>query len=173
MTKLIITGSKGRMGHTLLACAAQYPKLQVVGQIDKGDDLRSLLPKADAVIEFSSHTATLALAALCAQHKKAMVIGTTGHSEPERSKIAKLSSKIPIVWSSNFSTGVNVLFWLTQKAAEILGPSFDLEIIETHHRLKRDAPSGTARSLGEILAGVRRQQLDKVLRSGRSGLVGA
>jgi 4-hydroxy-tetrahydrodipicolinate reductase len=101
-----------------------------------------------------------------------MVIGTTGHSGPERSKIEKLSVKIPIVWSSNFSTGVNALFWLTQKAAEILGPGFDLEIIETHHRLKRDAPSGTAKTLAEILAKVRRIQLGKALRPGRSGNVG-
>src|SRR5437763_16617915 len=150
MTKLIITGSKGRMGQTLLACAAQNPKLQVVGQIDQGDDVRRMLEKADLLIDFSSHTATLALAALCAKHKKAMVIGTTGHSEQERSKIAKLSSKLPIVWSSNFSTGVNALFWLTRKAAEILGPGFDLEIIEMHHRLKRDAPSGTAKTLAEF-----------------------
>ena len=74
--------------------------------------------------------------------------------------------------SSNFSTGVNTLFWLTRKAAEILGPGFDLEIVEMHHRLKRDAPSGTAKTLAEILAAVRKQQLDKVARHGRSGIVG-
>jgi 4-hydroxy-tetrahydrodipicolinate reductase len=172
MTKLIITGSKGRMGQTLLACAAQNPQLQVVGQIDQGDDVGSVLEKANVVIDFSSHTATFALATLCAKHKKAMVIGTTGHSRQERSKIAKLSSKIPIVWSSNFSTGVNALFWLTQKAAEILGPGFDLEIIEMHHRLKRDAPSGTAKTLAEILAKSRQIRLEKSLRPGRSGDVG-
>ena len=172
MTKLIITGSKGRMGQTLIACAAQQPKLQVVGQIDEGDDLRTVLEKGDVVIDFSSHSATLALATLCAKHQKAMVIGTTGHSEQDRSQITKLSSQIPIVWSSNFSTGVNTLFWLTAKAAEILGPGFDLEIVEAHHRQKRDAPSGTARSLAEILAQVREKQPEKVLRFGRSGIVG-
>jgi 4-hydroxy-tetrahydrodipicolinate reductase len=76
------------------------------------------------------------------------------------------------VLSSNFSTGVNTLFWLTRKAAEILGPGFDLEVVEMHHRLKRDAPSGTAKTLAEILAAVRKQQLDKVVRHGRSGIVG-
>ena len=172
MTKLIITGSKGRMGQTLVACAAQYPKLQVVGQIDEGDDLRNVLGKGDVVIDFSSHSATLALTALCAKHQKAMVIGTTGHSESDRSKIIKLTSRIPIVWSSNFSTGVNTLFWLTRKAAEILGPGLDLEIVEMHHRLKRDAPSGTAKTLAEILAQVRQTQLEEVLRPGRSGIVG-
>jgi 4-hydroxy-tetrahydrodipicolinate reductase len=76
------------------------------------------------------------------------------------------------VLSSNFSTGVNALFWLTRKAAEILGPGFDLEIVEMHHRLKRDAPSGTAKTLAEILAAVRKQQVDKVARHGRAGIVG-
>jgi 4-hydroxy-tetrahydrodipicolinate reductase len=101
-----------------------------------------------------------------------MVIGTTGHSSQDRSQITNFSAQIPMVLSSNFSTGVNALFWLTRKAAEILGPGFDLEVIEMHHRLKRDAPSGTARTLAEILADVRQQQLDKVARHGRSGIVG-
>jgi 4-hydroxy-tetrahydrodipicolinate reductase len=109
---------------------------------------------------------------LCAKNKKAIVIGTTGHSDIEKSAIRKLETKIPIVWASNFSTGVNTLFWLTRKAAEILGSDFDLEIIEMHHRLKKDAPSGTAKSLAEILAAVRKQQLEKVARHGRVGIVG-
>ena len=172
MTKIIITGSKGRMGRTLITCAPHHPDLQVVGQIDQGDDLRSVIDQGDVVIDFSSHSATPAIAALCAVHKKAMVVGTTGHSEEGKSQIANFKSQIPIVLSSNFSTGVNALFWLTRKAAEILGPGFDLEIVEMHHRLKRDAPSGTARTLAEILAGVRKQQLDKVVRHGRAGIVG-
>jgi 4-hydroxy-tetrahydrodipicolinate reductase len=77
-----------------------------------------------------------------------------------------------MVLSSNFSTGVNTLFWLTRKAAEILGPAFDLEILEMHHRQKKDAPSGTARTLAEILSQVRQQQLEKVLLHGREGIVG-
>src|SRR5438105_4886084 len=102
MTKLIITGSRGRMGQTLIACAAQHPELQVVGQIDQGDDLGTVLEKADVVIDFSSHDATLALATLCAKNKKPIVIGTTGQTEQERSQIAELGSQIPMVWSSNF-----------------------------------------------------------------------
>ena len=77
-----------------------------------------------------------------------------------------------MVWASNFSTGVNTLFWLTRKAAEILGPDFDLEVVEMHHRLKKDAPSGTAKTLAEILADVRKLQLDKAARHGRAGHVG-
>lgn len=172
MTRIIITGSKGRMGKALIACAAQQEGIQVAGLVDVGDDLKSLLPGADVVIDFSSHSATAGIAALCAEYKKAMVIGTTGHSSEDRSQITGLSALVPMVLSSNYSTGVNTLFWLTRKATEILGPGFDLEVVEMHHRLKRDAPSGTARSLAEILAEVRREQLEKVIRHGREGIVG-
>jgi len=160
------------MGRVLLACVPQHSELQVVGQIDQGDDLRAVLSRGDVVVDFSSHQVTPVIAVVCAEHKKAMVIGTTGHSNEDRSQITQFSDRIPMVISSNFSTGVNTLFWLTRKAAEILGPSFDLEIVEMHHRLKRDAPSGTARTLAEILAAVRKQQLEKVVRHGRSGIVG-
>jgi 4-hydroxy-tetrahydrodipicolinate reductase len=172
MTNVIITGSKGRMGRALLGCAVQFPQVHVVGQIDRGDDLRTVVAQGDVVIDFSSHQATRAIAELCAEHRKAMVIGTTGHSNEDRSHLMRLSSQIPMVLSSNFSTGVNTLFWLTRKAAEILGPEFDLEVVEMHHRLKRDAPSGTARTLAEILASVRQQQLEKIVRHGREGIVG-
>jgi 4-hydroxy-tetrahydrodipicolinate reductase len=172
MTKIIITGSKGRMGRMLIACAAHNPGLQVVGQIDVGDDIQSVIGQGDVVIDFSSHSATAGIAALCVQHKKAMVIGTTGHSDADKSRIVDFKSQIPIVLASNYSTGVNTLFWLTRKAAEILGENFDLEVVEMHHRLKKDAPSGTAKTLAEILADVRRQHLSKVIRHGREGIVG-
>jgi 4-hydroxy-tetrahydrodipicolinate reductase len=172
MTNVIITGSKGQMGRMLAACAPRHSELRVTGQIDQGDDLRQVIESGDVVVDFSFHTATPAIAALCAEHKKALVIGTTGHSKEDQTLITQHSSRIPMVLSSNFSTGVNALFWLTRKAAEILGPGFDLEIVEMHHRLKRDAPSGTARTLAGILAQVRRQQVEQVLRHGRAGIVG-
>ncbi|HHY86362.1 MAG TPA: 4-hydroxy-tetrahydrodipicolinate reductase [Verrucomicrobia bacterium] len=172
MTKIIIIGAKGRMGKALTTCATGFPDLQVVGQIDQGDDPAAVVHESDVVIDFSFHSATPGIAALCARHRKALVIGTTGHSESERAAITAVRSEIPMVWSSNFSTGVNTLFWLTRKAAEILGSGYDLEIVEMHHRMKKDAPSGTARTLAEILAEVRHQQLDKVARHGREGLVG-
>lgn len=172
MTKIIITGSKGRMGRALLACAPQHRDLEVVGQIDQGDDLASVIGSSDVVIDFSLHNATPRIAELCAQHKKALVIGTTGHSDTETFEIKKAREHIPMVWASNYSTGVNTLFWLTRKAAEILGPDYDLEVVEMHHRLKRDAPSGTAKSLAEILAQVRHLHLDKAARHGRHGIVG-
>ncbi|MBM3839613.1 MAG: 4-hydroxy-tetrahydrodipicolinate reductase [Verrucomicrobia bacterium] len=172
MTKIVINGSKGRMGQTLIACAARNPQLQIAGQIDLGDDMRSVIDGADVIIDFSFHDATASTAALCAERRKALVIGTTGHSESEKSQIANRKSQIPIVWASNYSTGVNTLFWLTRKAAEILGPDFDLEVVEMHHRTKKDAPSGTAATLAEILAEVRGQQLRKVIRHGREGITG-
>jgi len=172
MTKIIITGSKGRMGQMLVACAARIPELEVVGQIDVGDKLEDIIAKCDAVIDFSFHNATLGVAQICAQHKKALVIGTTGHLPEEKPKITAVAKQIPTVWASNYSTGVNTLFWLTRKAAEILGPSFDIEVVEMHHRMKKDAPSGTATTLLEILGDVRKVQLEEALRHGRKGIVG-
>jgi 4-hydroxy-tetrahydrodipicolinate reductase len=172
MTKIIITGAKGRMGQALVACAPHHPGLEVVGQIDQGDDLAVVLARCDVVIDFSLHSATPEIAGLCAQHRKALVIGTTGHSDDEAARIRSYTARVPVVWASNYSTGVNTLFWLTRKAAEILGPSYDLEVVEMHHRLKKDAPSGTAKSLAEILAEVRQVQLNVVARHGREGIVG-
>jgi 4-hydroxy-tetrahydrodipicolinate reductase len=172
MTKVIITGSKGRMGQALIACAGRIPEIQVTGQIDEGDDLGQVIGQGDVVIDFSFHSVTASVAELCARHKKALVIGTTGHSEEEKKNISQRKAEIPMVWSSNYSTGVNTLFWLTRKAAEILGPGFDLEVVEMHHRLKKDAPSGTATTLLEILGDVRKVQLSKGLRHGREGITG-
>ena len=172
MTKIIITGAKGRMGRALIACAPNFRELEIVGQIDVGDDLGAVIARGDVVVDFSSQTATVGVADLCAKHQKALVIGTTGHTDTNTFEVRLRKAQIPIVWASNFSTGVNTLFWLTRKAAEILGPDFDLEIVEMHHRLKKDAPSGTAKTLAEILAGVRKLQIEKAARHGRAGIVG-
>ena len=172
MTKIIITGSKGRMGQALVSCAKSFRELEITAQIDKDDDLGGVIDKCDVVVDFSAHSVTPSVAALCARHHKALVIGTTGHTDTDKFEITKVVASIPVVWASNFSTGVNTLFWLTRKTAEILGPNFDVEVVEMHHRLKRDAPSGTAKSLAEILAGVRKLQLDKAARHGRVGIVG-
>ncbi len=172
MTKVVITGAYGRMGMTLLRCAEQIPAINVVGQIDMGQDLRDVIESADVVVDFSYHEATVKFAGVCASHKKALIVGTTGHSDSETAELRKLSARVPMVWTSNYSTGVNTLFWLTRRAAEILGSDFDVEVVEMHHRLKKDAPSGTAKTLAQILASVRKQQLEKVLRHGREGLVG-
>jgi len=172
MTRVLITGAKGRMGQALIGCAQRMPELKVTAQIDMGDDIAKVIDNADVVVDFSFHDATLAFARACAEKKKAIVIGTTGHSASDEAAIRKLQSTIPIVWTSNYSTGVNTLFWLTRKATEILGPGFDLEVVEMHHRTKKDAPSGTAMSLAKILAEARRTQLAKEIRHGREGITG-
>ena len=161
MTKVIINGAKGRMGETLLRCGETNPDIEIVAGVDVGDDLPAVIEQTDVVIDFSFHEVTRATGELCAQHKKALVIGTTGHSADDRAAVLKLQSEIPVVWASNFSTGVNTLFWLTRKATEVLGADFDIEVVEMHHRLKRDAPSGTAATLAEILAEVRKVSLER------------
>jgi 4-hydroxy-tetrahydrodipicolinate reductase len=172
MTKIVIAGAKGRMGAALLRCAESMPGLAVTGRIDMGEDLGAVLGQADVVVDFTFHESTVPFARLCAARQKAMVIGTTGHTEAERKELTALSAQIPMVLSANYSTGVNALFWLTRKAAEILGPDFDLEIVEMHHRFKKDAPSGTAATLAKILADARRQPLEQAARHGRHGVVG-
>ncbi len=170
--KIVVTGSKGRMGQAIIALAAHDPELKVVGQVDMGDDIESVIGGADVVVDFSFHAATLSMAQAAADHRKAVVIGTTGHSDDEKSQIRTLQSRIPMVWAANFSVGVNLLFALTRKAAEVLGSSYDQEIVEMHHRLKKDAPSGTAARLAEILAEVKLQELKRLARHGREGIVG-
>jgi 4-hydroxy-tetrahydrodipicolinate reductase len=172
MTRLVVVGAKGRMGRAVLACAAQDPEVQVVGQVDQGDDLAAVIAGCDAVVDFSVPAASPAVAECCVQAAKAAVIGTTGHRPEEKARLTLCARSIPMVWSANFSSGVNALFWLTRRAAEILGPAFDLEIVEMHHRRKRDAPSGTATTLAEVLAAVRHQQCADVVRHGRQGLLG-
>jgi len=172
MTKIVLTGAKGRMGATVRACVNSYSDIELVGEVDLGDALSAHIGKADVVVDFSAHTATIGILECCAAHRKAAVIGTTGHSEAERAQIATFACQIPVVFAPNFSVGVNTLFWLTRKAAEILGPEFDIEIIEMHHRLKKDAPSGTAKALAEILADVRGLDLKDAARHGRAGIVG-
>jgi 4-hydroxy-tetrahydrodipicolinate reductase len=170
--RLLINGSKGRMGIALVAGAMEDPELAVSAEVDEGDDFHAALAGCDAVIDFTHAPATAAVADACATAGKPLVIGTTGHTDEDRSRISYNAKKIPIVFAPNFSVGVNTLFWLTQKAAEILGPDFDLEVVEMHHRLKKDSPSGTARRLAEILAKARGLSYEKDVLHGREGMVG-
>ena len=170
--KLLINGARGRMGQTVVACASVDPQFEIAAQVDLGDDLQAALPDCQAVIDFTQAEGTAALAEVCAQEGKVLIIGTTGQDSESRQRVATSARKIPIVFAPNFSVGVNALFWLTRKAVEILGPEFDLEVVEMHHRLKRDAPSGTARRLAEILAEVRGLSYEGDTRHGRTGMVG-
>ena len=172
MTRLIIAGARGRMGQALARCAEGIPGLAIAGQFDLGQDLREFIANGDVVLDFTFHESTVPFARICAEHNKAMVIGTTGHTEAEQRELRQIALRIPVVWSSNFSTGVNTLFWLTRRAAEILGPDYDVEIVEMHHRFKKDAPSGTAKTLARIVTDSRRLPSTGALRHGREGLVG-
>jgi 4-hydroxy-tetrahydrodipicolinate reductase len=172
ITRLLMNGAKGRMGHAIIGLAQDDASVTISSAIDQGDDAAAHIGGCDVAIDFSHHTVTQPFAELCAKNGKALVIGTTGHTELEREGIAAIAKSIPVVFAPNFSVGVNTLFWLTRKAAEILGPDFDLEVVEMHHRLKKDAPSGTARRLAEILAEVRELDYLKDTRHGREGIVG-
>jgi len=172
LLRLCIHGSKGRMGEALVRCAAEDPELEVTAKVDAGDDFATALSTCDAVIDFSATNITSQVAKACAAAGKVLVIGTTGHELAEREQINKAAQSIPLVFSPNYSVGVNTLFWLTRKAAEILGPGFDLEVVEMHHRLKKDSPSGTARHLAEILAEARKLDYTEAARHGRAGIVG-
>ena len=109
---------------------------------------------------------------MCEQSGKILVIGTTGQDGPTRQSVKNSAREVPIVFAPNFSAGVNTLFWLARKTAEILGSEFDLEVIEMHHRLKKDAPSGTAKRLAEILSEVRGLNYQSDIRHGREGMIG-
>ena len=169
--KVVIYGSKGRMGKALLDAISQSENLELAGTIDSGEPLDSIA-KADAVIDFSHAEATGRVLDKCIELGKIIVIGTTGHNNELRARIAGAAKFIPVIFSPNYSVGVNTLFWLTRKAAEILGSDFDAEVIEVHHRLKKDAPSGTARRLAEILAEAKGLDYEKDTRHGRIGMPG-
>lgn len=170
--KVIILGAHGRMGRALVESSNSIENLEVVGEVGVNDNLTDFIEKADAVIDFTHVEVTDSTLEVCLQYRKALVIGTTGHEEMARARIAVAAEEIPIVFAPNFSVGVNTLFWLTRKATEVLGPDFDLEVVEMHHRLKKDSPSGTARRLAEILAEVRELSYAKDVRHGREGMVG-
>ena len=171
--KLLINGAHGRMGQMLIACAKGDAALEIAAQVDVGGDFAGALAQCDAVIDFSHHSTIEPVLARCVEARKTLVIGTTGHTDAQVAAIKHSAAHIPLVFAPNYSIGVNTLFWLTRKATEILGPGFDLEVVEMHHRLKKDAPSGTAKKLAEILAEVRKLQYNDDVRHGRHGIVGA
>ena len=169
--RVLLVGAKGRMGQAI-AAAAEAADVVIVAALDQGDDLTKEIDACEAVVDFSHPSATDAICHACLGAGKPLVVGTTGHSTEERALLEKAAQSLPVVFSPNFSVGVNALFWLTRKAAEMLGPDFDLEIVKTHHRLKKDAPSGTARRLAEILCEVRGLDYTKNVAHGREGLIG-
>jgi 4-hydroxy-tetrahydrodipicolinate reductase len=169
--RVLLVGAAGRMGQAIVRLAQSASNIDIVAQCDLGDALGPAMQKCDVVLDFSHADAIEGICRTALQHRQPLIIGTTGHSSGQRRIIEEAGKSLPIVFASNFSVGVNALFSLTRKAAEILGPEFDLEIVETHHRMKKDAPSGTARTLAEILKTARKLDGQVPIQSIREGQV--
>ena len=157
--RVMLIGAAGRMGKTVRELAQNDPEIQIAAQCDLGDSIEPAMENCDVAIDFSQADSIDEICRAASQHGKSLVIGTTGHSQQQRKTIEETARSIPIVLASNFSVGVHVLFWLTQKAAELLGADFNPEIVETHHKMKKDAPSGTAKTLAEILKTARNSEI--------------
>jgi 4-hydroxy-tetrahydrodipicolinate reductase len=157
--RVMLIGAAGRMGKTVRELAQNDPEIQIAALCDLGDSIEVAMKNCDVAIDFSQADSIDEICRSALQHGKSLVIGTTGHSQQQRKTIEETAHSVPIVVASNFSVGVNVLFWLTQKAAELLGSNSNPEIVETHHKMKKDAPSGTAKTLAEILKAVRNSEI--------------
>ena len=157
--RVLLIGAAGRMGQTVLNLAQSDPEIEIAGQCDLDDSIEPAMKNCDVAIDFSQADSTDEICRAAVKHATPLVIGTTGHSQQQRKTIEQTAQSVPIVLASNFSVGVNVLFWLTQKAAELLGNDFNPEIVETHHTMKKDAPSGTAKTLADILRAVRNSEI--------------
>jgi len=194
--KAIVSGCAGRMGIELVRAISGSKDFILSAGIEKKD--HPLLGKdagmvagigelevkiseerilencsADLLIEFTQPEPTLAHLKIAQKRKLPAVVGTTGFSEAQKQELKQIAKVIPLLVSPNLSTGVNVLFFLVKQAVRLLGPSYDLEVIEAHHQLKKDAPSGTAIRLAEILAEARGWKLEQVACYHRQGMTGA
>lgn len=190
--RIAVTGALGRMGRALIEAVQQSPTLSLGAAIvlpdssvigaDAGEvvglghlgvpivgDLSQVMQDFDVLIDFTTPKATLANVALCAAHHKAMVIGTTGFSVEQKQTFERDVAPMPVVFASNFSTGVNLCFKLLEIAAKVVGNDADIEIVEAHHRHKVDSPSGTALSMGEVVANALGRDLQQVAVYGREG----
>ncbi len=189
-TRVAVVGAGGRMGQAILRCldAGAVPGLTLAGAVDLWDspalhqpvgrsgvkvtsDLAQVAPGCDVIIDFSSHHGTAGNAPRIAGWGKAWVIGTTGLAAEEKAAVAEAARRIPVVHSPNMSLGVNLLFALLERAGGALkDKGYDVEIIERHHRRKKDAPSGTALYLGQAVANGLGADLEQVSVHGRQGL---
>lgn len=167
---ILLNGARGRMGAAI-AAAAPRMGVTVAAALDQGDYIASALSGVDVIVDFSSPHATRTLLESAVAARKPVVIGTTGHSPEEKAELLKIAAEVPCVWAGNFSVGVNLLYALTRRATRALGEDFDTEVVEMHHRRKKDAPSGTAARLLEII--LEERKLDRSsLRHGREGITG-
>jgi len=169
LVRVLLIGAAGRMGKTVADLGSDDPEIDIVAQCDLGDPIEPAMKNCDVAIDFSHADAIDEICRAASRLNKPLVIGTTGHSQEQRQTIEQAARSVPIVLASNFSVGVNVLFWLTRKAAELLVPDFNPEIIETHHKMKKDAPSGTAKTLAEILKASQESKNEIPIQSVREG----
>ena len=155
-----------------IAAIAEDNNAEIVSACDVGDNPNANIDNCEAIIEFSSHEVTLNIAQLAVEKNIPLVIGTTGHTAKEKAAIlSTVEGKIPVIWAGNYSVGVNTLNYLTRKAAGILGEYYEPEVMEMHHHDKKDAPSGTAERLIEILKDGYKLNEEQVVH-GREGIVG-
>jgi len=194
--RIAVPGAAGKMGKMILKVIAETPAAELVAAVERpgsamlgkdaglvaglgelGVPIRSeldeALAQADVIIDFTAPAATAWTVSRAAEHEVGVVIGTTGLGEAEKRAVWQASETIPIVLSANMSLGVNVLFGLIAQAARALGNDYDVEIVELHHRQKKDAPSGTALAMASAVAEALERDLGKVARYGREGQVGA
>ena len=192
--RLVMNGALGRMGQRILALAFQDPDIRVTGAVDVRDELvgkdigelvgagtsgvfvtKSLeeaLKNADVVIDFTWPDMILRNAEICAKAGIPLVVGTTGLKKEDSARFKELVANIPCVLAPNMSVGVNILFKIAAEVASILGDDYDVEIMEIHHRFKKDAPSGTANRLAEVIAEALDRNLEEVACYGRKGITG-
>ena len=193
---IAILGAAGRMGQNLLRCACKLNGCEIVAAIERPDHpaigsrvkevtgIRSTCladtlcfvddwpEDAEVVIDFTFHTSVVENLENAVANGQAYVLGTTGLTDEEKQAVSAASEQVPLVWAPNMSLGVNLLIELVRRSASILGPDYDAEIVELHHRLKKDAPSGTALGLAEALADGRGVKLSEVACYGREGITG-
>lgn len=195
MIRAVVIGSGGRMGGRIISLMKEEKDFKLVGAIERSthswigndigemlglgkigvkvsDDLESCLGDADVIIEFTNPEATLKNLEINQKRKVPVVIGTTGFTSEQREKLKKLLEGMKCVISPNMSIGVNVLFKIVGDVAKILRDGYDIEIIEAHHRFKKDSPSGTAMRLAEIVASSVGRDLQKDAVYGRKGIIG-
>jgi 4-hydroxy-tetrahydrodipicolinate reductase len=168
--RIQLNGARGRMGHAIASAAAEMG-VTVGASTDVGDDVGAPMRSVDVIIDFSTPAATQSLLEHAVSAGRPVVIGTTGHTAAEKARLAAFAARVPCVWAGNFSVGVTLLFALARRAARTLGAEYDAEIVEMHHRMKRDAPSGTAGRLLEIILEERKEGRAAV-RHGREGITG-
>lgn len=171
--KVAVAGSSGRMGKMLIDAINASSDCELAGQLDIGIDIHAELQDADYLIDFTRPEGTMAHIKVCQELNVKMVIGTTGFNDAEKAEINAASKNIAIMLAPNMSVGVNVTLKLLEMAAKAMSTGYDIEIIETHHRHKVDAPSGTALKMGEVIADALGRDLKGHAVFARQGITGA